>query len=389
MQIKLGEQIKAFRRRDGRTQEDLANALGVTAQAVSRWEKGICYPDMELMPSMANYFGVAIDQLFGYDDKRSQKIEAMANRITAMNRENNGVDVSMDECLRLAREALIEFPGNEKLMYCLASVLYNAGYVRYGEFHLIDEEGFNVYDVKRHKSYAEWQEAIKLYEKLLATVQEGELRHNIVTELTQLYLNTGEYEKALSIAETAPGIGGSKPFLKINACDGREKAKRCSEALLETASAFAGLILTAVLSYEQNMTPGEKAESLKNAVRAFDLVCTAGVYGRYHGYIARIYTLMSLYLWLDGRRDEAFEALDSALEQMKKYQALCGKENISYNAPLLRLTPVSGCAAPKDYNPCESLAEDWPWWSVQEYSLVKDEIQADPRWTAWVKRTKG
>ena len=70
MQIKLGEQIKAFRRRDGRTQEELASALGVTAQAVSRWEKGICYPDMELMPSMANYFGVAIDELFG--DRVSQ-----------------------------------------------------------------------------------------------------------------------------------------------------------------------------------------------------------------------------------------------------------------------------------------------------------------------------
>jgi transcriptional regulator with XRE-family HTH domain len=61
----LSEQIREFRRRDGRTQEDLANALGVTAQAVSRWEKGICYPDMEVMPSLANYFGVSIDELFG------------------------------------------------------------------------------------------------------------------------------------------------------------------------------------------------------------------------------------------------------------------------------------------------------------------------------------
>ena len=83
MQIKLGEQIKALRRRDGRTQEDLANALGVTAQAVSRWEKGICYPDMELMPSMANYFGVAIDLLFGYDSGREQKINTLAEQITA------------------------------------------------------------------------------------------------------------------------------------------------------------------------------------------------------------------------------------------------------------------------------------------------------------------
>lgn len=40
MQIELGEQIRQLRRRDGRTQEDLAQALEVTSQAVSRWEKG-------------------------------------------------------------------------------------------------------------------------------------------------------------------------------------------------------------------------------------------------------------------------------------------------------------------------------------------------------------
>lgn len=388
MQIKLGEQIKAFRRRDGRTQEELATALGVTAQAVSRWEKGICYPDMELMPSMANYFGVAIDELFGYTNHRQERIDALANQITAMNAENNGVDVSMDECIRLSRESLIEFPGNETLMYCLASVLYNAGYVRYGEYHLIDEEGYNVYDTVRHQGYKEWQEAIKLYEKLLPTVSEGELRHKIIRELMQLYLNTGERDKALAIAGTAPDISGSKPFLRTNACDGKEKAKACSEALLETIHACAELLIGTVLSYEQNLTPAEKAQGIRSAILAFDLVCKSGEYGRYHGFIARMNTLLSLYLWLDGKKDEAFEALEDALTHGKAFEALVEKEIVHFSSPLLHLVTQEPPKKNTQYSLPESLAEDWPWWSVQEYSLVADEIRADPRWDAWVQKTK-
>ena len=88
--IALGERIKQLRASDGRTQEALAQALGVTAQAVSRWEKGICYPDMEMVPAIANYFGVSIDRLFGYDNERERKERDLIERINALNARNAG-----------------------------------------------------------------------------------------------------------------------------------------------------------------------------------------------------------------------------------------------------------------------------------------------------------
>ncbi|MBQ4628879.1 MAG: helix-turn-helix transcriptional regulator, partial [Clostridia bacterium] len=149
MQLNLGAKIRELRHRDGRTQEMLADALGVTSQAVSRWESGGSYPDMEMIPAIANYFSVTIDELFGYENDRDKKIETIVKQIKEMNARNNGVDINIDECLALAREAMIEFPANERIMLCLADVLYNAGYVRYGEYHLIDDEGYNVYDIER------------------------------------------------------------------------------------------------------------------------------------------------------------------------------------------------------------------------------------------------
>ena len=61
MQVNIGDRIKNLRKRDGRKQEDLAKALGVTAQAVSRWKSNGCYPDMNMIPAIANYFHVSID----------------------------------------------------------------------------------------------------------------------------------------------------------------------------------------------------------------------------------------------------------------------------------------------------------------------------------------
>lgn len=63
--IRINEQIALFRKRKGLTQEDLARALGVTNQAVSKWESAQCCPDIQLLPDLARVLGISADTLFG------------------------------------------------------------------------------------------------------------------------------------------------------------------------------------------------------------------------------------------------------------------------------------------------------------------------------------
>ena len=76
--MELSNQIKALRQRKGVTQETLSEHLGVTAQAVSKWERGSASPDIALLPSLSAYFGVTIDALFALsDDTRMERIQNM------------------------------------------------------------------------------------------------------------------------------------------------------------------------------------------------------------------------------------------------------------------------------------------------------------------------
>ena len=61
--VKISENISVLRKQAGITQEDLANKLNVSNQAVSKWEAGKCCPDIEILPELAAFFGVSIDEL--------------------------------------------------------------------------------------------------------------------------------------------------------------------------------------------------------------------------------------------------------------------------------------------------------------------------------------
>lgn len=72
-QLRCGEQLAFLRREKQVTQEQLAQAMGVTNQAVSKWESGQSYPDITLLPGLAAYFDVTVDELLGVAEPQSMR----------------------------------------------------------------------------------------------------------------------------------------------------------------------------------------------------------------------------------------------------------------------------------------------------------------------------
>ena len=71
--MNLGNKIRELRRQRNLTQEQLAVSLNISAQAVSKWEMGASYPDMTMIPTLAAFFKVSLDELFDFDVKSIDK----------------------------------------------------------------------------------------------------------------------------------------------------------------------------------------------------------------------------------------------------------------------------------------------------------------------------
>lgn len=65
--MNIGNKIKELRKQRGITQEQLANSIGISFQAISKWENNIALPDITLAPILASYFGVSMDVLFDFN----------------------------------------------------------------------------------------------------------------------------------------------------------------------------------------------------------------------------------------------------------------------------------------------------------------------------------
>ena len=120
MNIKIGAIIKKLRAENNITQETLATAIGVTPQAISRWESEGGYPDIELLPALADFFSVSTDELLGY--KLSEREQELANIKKEM--ERLAEVGSIEERVAYARNAFAHYPNDYEIRDHLAVCLY-------------------------------------------------------------------------------------------------------------------------------------------------------------------------------------------------------------------------------------------------------------------------
>lgn len=117
--MNIGKQIKALRLQKNVKQEELADYLGISYQAVSKWETEMSTPDIALLPKLAAYFGVAIDDLFQLPNEAEfERIENMYWSERRIKKE------TFDHAVRFLEEVLKEEPGNVRAYENLAD-LYN------------------------------------------------------------------------------------------------------------------------------------------------------------------------------------------------------------------------------------------------------------------------
>ena len=105
MDLLIGERIKKYRKNKEMTQDALAQALTVSPQSISKWECGDGYPDITLLPAIANFFEVTVDELIG-NDEISAKEDVQKNFFEVIN------SLSLDDQLDLALKYHKKYPRN-------------------------------------------------------------------------------------------------------------------------------------------------------------------------------------------------------------------------------------------------------------------------------------
>lgn len=333
MQINLGERIKELRKRDCRTQEALATAVGVTNQAVSRWESGGAYPDVELIPAIAHYFHVSIDELFGYSEEREETIQKILNEA------DKSICARGDQtaCIEMLRAAAEEFPSDGKILYFLGMALELQGWGKIGARSTTSDDSDYVHEDTEYNAQNEyWQEAVKVYEKALGMNLNDEDREIVLMSLIILCAKIGKSEKAKELANKQNTIYLSRELLLTYTSEAEEKDKYSGLALIELLRNIQIVVTNTVLNKIPLMKSDTGIEIFTALAHFYEYIFSDGKFGIIHTCMFDLYNMAAIgEARLHPDSPKAIEYFTRAFEHKKTYDKIRCAGEYHYGAPLV------------------------------------------------------
>lgn len=190
--MKLNEIIRSLRKGQNLTQEQLAGYLGVTAPAVNKWENGISYPDITLIPVLARVLNTDVNTLFSFDVELTQEeINAYALQLNSILKEKDY------ETAFLTGEKLINtYPSCDNLILTIANLLF--GYLKL--LQVMDSE--------------EYLEKIHRWYVLVSGSKDSKLAESAKIFLFSYHMHKKEYETAQALLDSIPEVTNDKSRLQ-------------------------------------------------------------------------------------------------------------------------------------------------------------------------------
>lgn len=260
MTLYIGENLKKQRKLKELTQEQLADILGVSFQAVSKWERGEVYPDIELLPTIAEYFGITTDELMGMKEIRDN---ADAEKILEQQKENMSKGL-IRENIELLAEAVKVHPNNYELLSRYAQNL-----------------AFLAVDNKSEEYRQNNQKAARIAERILAECTDPQIRNRMQAELCGYYQNSGETGKAIEAADKLPSMWQSEDMKKMNVLKGEELVRLTRNNVYQLVNMMFCCLQNMADINAQNapeLTWEQRVEILRKAIEIINIVYDKGDY---------------------------------------------------------------------------------------------------------------
>ena len=369
MNIKIGEKIKQLRQRDGRKQEDISNALGVSPQAISRWEANGGYPDMELIPAIANYFNISIDELFGYSKDRQEKLKSILEKAEkAINEQDD-----MTECVEMLRAAAEEFPSEPQVLIKLGYALSLHGWKKYGaKSYPTNDSDYAYEDTEYNSGNVYWQEEVRIFEKVLAMDISPEDRDTITMMMVLVYAKMGYNAKAKALASKQNSIIMCRETLMPKATEAEERDKYQGEAIISLLTELKNVLCNSVCTKISLFTKAEGIKLFVDLAHLYESIFSDGRCGVAHSHLRELYLHAAVFeSRFNMNSDQAFEYFKKGFEHKKLYDSIRCIGEYQYTSPL-----VAKVTFPSENFPSIS-ATFWKGWIEVLPEELKERIKAD------------